>query len=91
MAMSKEQHEQLIAEAVELESSGPIAPAPAVRAPPPPPPTLKMQQQQLFPGCCQLFLVDLAVPLGRGWVWGEDAFALLAVAGHFDPTLLPHV
>lgn len=46
--MSKEQHEQLIAEAVELESSGPIAQAPAVRAPPPPPPTLEMRRQQLF-------------------------------------------
>lgn len=48
MAMSKEQHEQLIAEALELESSGPIAPAPPGRAPPPPPPTLEMQRQLLF-------------------------------------------
>ena len=46
--MSKEQHEQLIAETLELESSGPIAPAPPGRAPPPPPPTLKMQRQQMF-------------------------------------------
>ena len=48
MAMSMEQHEQLIAEALELESSGPIAPAPPGRAPPPPPPTLEMQRQLLF-------------------------------------------
>ena len=48
MAMSKEQHEQLIAETLQLESSGPIAPAPPGRAPPPPPPTLKMQRQLLF-------------------------------------------
>ena len=48
MAMSKEQHEQLIAEALELESSGPIAPAPPGRAPPPPPPTIEMQRQLLF-------------------------------------------
>jgi hypothetical protein len=34
MAMSKEQHEQLIAQALDLESSGPIAPAPPGRAPP---------------------------------------------------------
>lgn len=46
--MSMEQHEQLIAEALELESSGPIAPAPPGRAPPPPPPTLEMQRQLLF-------------------------------------------
>ena len=48
MAMSKEQHEQLIAETLQLESSGPIAPAPPGRAPPPPPPTLEMQRQLLF-------------------------------------------
>lgn len=48
MAMSKEQHEQLISAALELESSGPIAPAPPGRAPPPPPPTVEMQRQLLF-------------------------------------------
>ena len=48
MAMSKEQHEQLITAALELESNGPIAPAPPGRAPPPPPPTLEMQHQLLF-------------------------------------------
>jgi len=39
MEMNKEEHEQLIASALGLDSSGPIAPAPIGRAPPPPPPT----------------------------------------------------
>lgn len=38
-AMTNEQHQQLIAEALALETSGPIAPAPYGRAPPPPPPS----------------------------------------------------
>jgi hypothetical protein len=46
--MTKEQHEQLNDATLDLESSGPIAPAPPGRAPLPPPPTLEMQQQQLF-------------------------------------------
>lgn len=40
MAITKQQHQQLIAEALALDSSGPIAPAPIGRAPPPPPPPI---------------------------------------------------
>ena len=46
MAMTKEQHQQLVE--AELERSVPILPAPPGRAPPPPPPTLEMQRQLLF-------------------------------------------